>query len=245
MPPAERPAPPYVQITNALRQAVTTGQYQPNQRIPTIPELAESWQVAPATAAKAIRQLQVEGLIWTSTQGSFVTDPARVSETPRDQITGLVTHEGLAVEAVVVTGADIVTPMPYIADLLGLEAGEQVIRREEISSLAGRPVKLEVDWIPAPSTDLALNLIEKAPIPGGTINMVERITGRRVVHGRDHIRGRASDHREATALRIPVGAPILAGAHVWSDADGVVLYGEWCLPPDRVISYQYPVDGVD
>ena len=64
-------------------------------------------------------------------------------------------------------------------------------------------------------------------------------TGRTVTLGRDHLRGRAADAREAGALRLPVGSPILAGTHVWSDDAGVLLYGEWVLPPDQVISYEY------
>lgn len=30
-----------------------------------------------------------------------------------------------------------------------------------------------------------------------------------------------------------------AGAHRWSDAEGVIEYGEWCLPPRFTIGYEY------
>ena len=64
---------------------------------------------------------------------------------------------------------------------------------------------------------------------------------RRVTHAQDHIEGREADAREAHALKIPVGSAILAGAHVWSDQEGVILYGEWVMPPKRVVSYSYEV----
>jgi GntR family transcriptional regulator len=73
------------------------------------------------------------------------------------------------------------------------------------------------------------------------VTMIETITGRRATYGRDYVRGRASDAREAGALRLPVGSPILAGTHVWSDDEGVILYGEWCMPPDQVVSWDYTV----
>jgi GntR family transcriptional regulator len=63
-----------------------------------------------------------------------------------------------------------------------------------------------------------------------------------VVHGEDHVHGRASDQREASALGLPVGSPILAGAYIWTDAEGTVLeYGEFCFPPRRAIRYDYDV----
>ena len=77
--------------------------------------------------------------------------------------------------------------------------------------------------------------------PGGPAEVIATITGRHVTHAQDHLEGREADTREANALGIPVGSPILAGAHVWSDKEGVILYGEWVMPPKRVVSYSYEV----
>jgi GntR family transcriptional regulator len=51
--------------------------------------------------------------------------------------------------------------------------------------------------------------------------------------------GRAADPREASFLGLPVGAPILALVHEWSDEEGIIEYGEWVLPTQVTIGYEY------
>ena len=240
MPTPERPLPVYVQITNHYRDEILDGSLRPAARLPAIAEIAEQWGVAAGTAARAIAQLQVEGAVYTSPQGTFVSSDEILSRTPGDRIKSArrIRTNGDQVE---VTAAEIVTPPNYVADLLGITVGEQVVRREEITWHAGHPKMLGVDWIPVTTREIVGDLTEKRPIPGGAISVITSVEARHVTHGRDHIRGRSSDAREATALRLPIGSPILAGTHVWSDDQGVLLYGEWVMPPDQVISYEYIV----
>jgi GntR family transcriptional regulator len=77
--------------------------------------------------------------------------------------------------------------------------------------------------------------------PQGPARVIATVTGRQITHAQDHLEGREADTREARALSIPVGSPILAGTHVWSDQDGAIIYGEWCMPPRQVVSYSYEV----
>lgn len=242
MPRAERAAPPYAQIANYYRAEIIERRLKPGERIPAIAALAEEWGVAATTAAKGVGLLQVEGLIYTSPQGSFVSDPRGSSRTPRDTVTASPVHRiGTNGETVTVNAAETVPAPPYVADVLGVEPGTEIIRREEVLWHGAHAHALTVDWIPVTNVMEAAGLLEAAPISGGAITMIETVTGRRPTYGRDYVRGRASDAREAGALRLPVGAPILAGTHVWSDDEGVILYGEWCMPPDQVISYDYEV----
>jgi GntR family transcriptional regulator len=140
-----------------------------------------------------------------------------------------------------VTAAEIVIPPDYVNDLLNLAPGSQVIRREEITSLRGKPVMLSVDWIPADSTLTALGVLDTEPLEGGLAHLLETTAHRHITHGRDHLRGRSADAREAGALEVAVGSPILAGVHVWSDPEDVILYGEWVMPPDHDVTYTYDV----
>jgi GntR family transcriptional regulator len=241
MPRADRPLPVYVQIMNHYRAAILDGLFVPGQQLPPIPRIADEWNVHPATAAKAIRQLAAEGPIWTSTQGSFVADKDVIARTPRDRITATAPRRSTTNgEHIIVTAAEIVTAPNYVALLLDIPIGTEIVRREEITLRRSQPSALSVDWIPPiGSAMLAAEATSPLPIDGGTIGLIERATGRTVTLGRDHLRGRAADAREAAALRLPIGSPILAGTNVWSDDDGVLLYGEWVLPPDQVISYEY------
>src|ERR1017187_5822524 len=93
MPEADRPVPVYAQITNHYRAAIRDGLLVPGQQLPPITQLAAEWNVSVSTAAKAISQLQVEGAIWTSPQGSFVSDKDVITRTPRDRITATRSEE--------------------------------------------------------------------------------------------------------------------------------------------------------
>jgi GntR family transcriptional regulator len=241
MPTIDRPAPAYEQIADHYRTLIHSGQLQPGAKLPSITDIATEWNVARSTVAQAINRLQVEHAVHTSTQGTFVSADGIVTATPADRIRMAMPHRIGQGESVTVNAAGIVVPPDYVAELLNLEPGTQVIRREEITNLRSEPRMLSVDWIPADSTLTALGALDPTPLQGGITHFLETATHRRITHGQDHLRGRAADAREADALKIPVGAPILAGVHIWSDSDNVILYGEWVMAADRVVTYTYDI----
>jgi DNA-binding transcriptional regulator YhcF (GntR family) len=65
------PRPPYQQVANALRAAILTRTFQPGEKLPSGPQLAERYGVARMTVQQAIRLLRDEGLV-VSRQGSGV-----------------------------------------------------------------------------------------------------------------------------------------------------------------------------
>ena len=240
MPEIQRPEPAYVQIANHYRDAINRGELKPGDRLPSIIDLADEWHVARATAASAISRLQVEKAVYTTPQGTFVSSDDRIAETPGDRIRILHRTRAVPGETVTLNAAGVVLAPNYVAELLGIDPGSQVIRREEITTLRGKPRMLSVDWIPTGNVMAEAELL--GPLgPEGPIQVITSLTGRHVTHAQDHLEGREADTREAGALKIPVGSPILAGTHVWSDTDGVILYGEWVMPPKQVITYAYEV----
>jgi GntR family transcriptional regulator len=243
MPSIERPVPAYEQIADHYRSLIQSGQLQPGAKLPSITDIASEWNVARSTVAQAINRLQVERAVHTSTQGTFVSADGIVTATPADRIRMARPYRVGEGENITVTAAEIVIPPDYVAELLNIEPGTQVIRREEVTSLRGSPRMLSVDWIPADSTLTALGALDPTPLDGGPAHLLETVAHRRITNGQDHLRSRSADAREANALRIPIGAPILAGVHIWSDADQVILYGEWVMPADRVVTYTYDIPG--
>ena len=244
MPKAERPAPPFVQIADYYRQKIKTGELRPGERLPAISQIARDWDVSPATAAKAVGQLQVEGAVTSTTQGTYVSADDRVTRSPGERIRARfpVRPGPGAGEEVTVTAAGIVTAPDYVAGLLHIDIGAEVIRREEIVTRHGRPLMLTVDWIPGASAMMASELLAPEPIDGGPEHVIETMTGRKITHAEDHLEGRGvRDARESGALGKPIGAPCLAGVHIWSDNEDPLLYGEWLMPSGQVISYAYEV----
>lgn len=55
--------PPWQQIAEVLREEVTRGQYGPDDRLPSVGDLAAMWSVNRKTANKALKSLADEGLI--------------------------------------------------------------------------------------------------------------------------------------------------------------------------------------
>ena len=69
------PTPLYLQIAARVRRLVALGALVPGDRIPTVRDLAVRARVNRNTAARAIQELEREGLVRTRVgQGTFVAD---------------------------------------------------------------------------------------------------------------------------------------------------------------------------
>ena len=67
--------PLYIQVASALRRRIETGQWQPGQKISTLEQLEQEFQVARVTVRQATELLQNEGLVQRQQgRGTFVSD---------------------------------------------------------------------------------------------------------------------------------------------------------------------------
>ncbi|RKN51626.1 GntR family transcriptional regulator, partial [Streptomyces klenkii] len=162
-----------MQITDHYRREISDGDLPEGAKLPTVVEISKTWGVAHATAAKAIAQLQVEGLISTSPRGSFVAGKAARALSPHDRLSRLRrTGDGTTVnEQHEVTAAEVIDAPAYVADLLDLDPGAQVIRREYITSGtdASGPRSLSVTWYPARLADAVPTLLSTDAAHVGTV----------------------------------------------------------------------------
>lgn len=78
-------APPTDQIRDQIRGLVSSGQLAPQDRLPSVRQLAKDLGVAPGTVAKAYRALEIEGLLATRTGGGTRVS-STVNATPRHVI---------------------------------------------------------------------------------------------------------------------------------------------------------------
>ena len=64
--------PIYEQIADGMRRMILSGVYQPDEKLPSVRELAASMAINPNTIARAYRELEAEGYIYTvSGRGAF------------------------------------------------------------------------------------------------------------------------------------------------------------------------------
>ncbi|MFJ4799915.1 UTRA domain-containing protein [Streptomyces murinus] len=138
------------------------------------------------------------------------------------------------------TQATLIVPPLYVQDIFGLDDGDQVVMREWHVGRGSQRRGLHVAWYPVQFAALVPDLLssDRTKVKSLLPKIIEA-TGRKPTHGRDDMHGRDADAREANYLGLRVGSPILAGAHRYWDDQGVIEYGEWCLPYRHVIGYEY------
>lgn len=240
--------PAYLQIANYFRERILTGDISDGDKLPSIAEISEDWHVSSATASKAISLLQVEKLVRSSPRGTFVDlTSRRAASSPRDRLLRIrQTGRDTAEEHYLVNSAEIVKPPVYVADLFNLEYPATIIRREYRTISEERPVAFSVSWYPVEFAEPIPNLLDRrqSRVPG-LIAQIEQITGP-LGYARDFYEAREADAREANGLGIRLASPILAGVFLRfpeNDPNRLVEYGEFCLPPGRVIGYEYRLTG--
>lgn len=232
----------YVRIASYYRERILTGDLKPGTKLPSNKVLATNRHVAVGTIVKALNQLSVEGLIRTSPRGTFVADDPMVGVAAKDRLlrskqTRSVLMEG---ETSIVTSAALVVPPLYVAEIFDLDDGDQTVRREFTTGRGQTRLSFQVRWYPAHFAALVPDLLSTNRNKNDdlTPRVLEK-TGRQITDARDDLHGRDATAREASALGLPVGAAILAGVHRWGDDQGVIEYGEWCLPGRMTIGYEY------
>lgn len=233
------------EITDHYRSKIRTGALQPGERMPSSRALAAEHSISEPTARKVLSALRVGGYTQTTQRGSYVAQQPPGIDSSQDRLrravrTGTTAADAEKQQAIT---ADLRIAPTYIAEIYDIEPGDQVVRREYVIQSAEIVTALHVDWYPATFAVQVPALLSTAERSGGELlTAIETATGRTVTHGRDAVRSRNADQREATALNLETGAAILAGAHAWSDDTGLLTYGEWCIPTDIEVGYSYDIE---
>jgi len=233
---------PYKRIAESIRTQIRDGVLAEGDRLPSVRETAQEWGVATATVRNAYEWLRVEGYIRTTNRGTFVRHSPPVAPTPhhrlaRLQRTGSILARG---EYALVTKSGLVRPPEYVADLFGIDPDGQVICREFTTGKEQQRIGFAAHWYPAEFAEPLPDLLTSTRgSVGAVIDEIRQATGRTVKYGREAMHARHADAREASNLGLPLGSPVMAVVHEFSDEQGIIEYGEWVLPPLVTIGYEY------
>jgi DNA-binding transcriptional regulator YhcF (GntR family) len=241
VPPVRRTPPAYLQVAGYYRDQITVGRLRPGERLPSMRDIAAASSVAFPTAQRAIAHLHTEGLVRSDATGTYVAEP-RAAIGPQQRLRLSRSPQS---ETVAVISARMADCPAYIIPVLGGDPlGSRVIRREEVTSENGVPVRLAVTWYPPQYALSVPELLEEVPLPdprGGAAMLAAR-TGADVtaLAGTTAFECRQAkdDGRERELLRLDWSMYVLAGVWTWATPgpDGEVIeYGEYILPPGRVI----------
>jgi GntR family transcriptional regulator len=218
-------------IAQGLRDAITRGDYQPGDKLPSERVLANQHQAARNTAREAIAQLRREGLVtaehgrgvfvrqkprWmrfgrhrysaamraTNELGPFGSEAAAQGKTPHVEVPSIIRT----------------TAPDHVAERLGIEPGTEVVRRENWYYADDEPVQIGVTFAP-------WAIVEGTPVadsadmgPGGIYSQFDDC-GHVITYIREEITSRMPSSEEAEQLQVPDGVPVIDLWHTGIDAN--------------------------
>ncbi|TNY37304.1 GntR family transcriptional regulator [Thermomonospora catenispora] len=236
MPELEQALPKYLQIAGHIRDRILRGDLQPGDEVPSERQIAAEWNVSRPTATKALEALRLQGLVESRRgSGTYVRNRYDLHRRARERYqraseTGRIYPPNERAEIV---AAELVPAPPHVAEALGLENGQQAVRRHRIIYRDDHPVEASTSWYPAAIAERAPRLLEHERILEGTLAYVESATGRRARHAYDRVAARLAGGEELAVFGLAAPAAVLVIRHVVLDVDERPLeFAEAVYPPD-------------
>lgn len=234
----------YQQLADRLRTQIESGELRPGDSLPSVRALMDEFGVASSTVQKALRALTAAGLIEptpgkqqarvrdTSRQISrsqnFVSPVPDGGKTPHGQSTPVVVSE--------------VVPAREIADLLGVDASELVVRRGRNMIDDGKIVEITASYIPKPIAD-GTPLATGTKLGGAMPTALKRLGYPPRTPAREWVDTRMPTAEEARILQMPDSVPVFRMLRLTkTDGGRPVEVLEMILPGHRYrLEYDLPI----
>lgn len=243
-PTVNRPAPPYLQIADHFRVLIKNGDLEEGAKLPSVAEIAAGWQVATATAAKALTQLRTEGYVRSTPRGTFVAIAHKQTTGPdRLQMLRATGNGFRAGESVEVVSSELADATADVAEPLRIAEGSPVVRRRRVYRDDLGVVTVSTSWLPGEFAEAAPELLSTDPLPKMTFGLVEDRTGRRAVIRRDVVALRPAPTEIAEVLGVEADSRCLTMTNLYWDQNGdPTEYAIDFLGPGRELSAEYSFD---
>ncbi len=211
--------PEYLRIAADLRRRISSGEWAPGEKIPTIPDLCEAYRVSPTTIRNALGLLRGEGLIESNARAGtrvrprppvhrMAADRYRITGTPR--ATPFTRDQGIGwSEYRLDKRFERVEADPEIAALFECEPGERLLARHFVFYDNDQPTQMStsyVRWSDVQGTPVADPINE--PWPGGTRRQLASL-GIHVTRVTESFTTAMPTEVEAAVLKIGSGIPVL------------------------------------
>ena len=176
--------PLYAQVEAIFVDRIRTGVWRPGQLIPSEFELAREIGVSQGTVRKALNALAVDNLV----ERRFVVGGGHIE--PDSQNTRM----------------SIARANKEERERLKLDVGAEVIRVSRVRTHAGKPMIYETIVLPR---QFFPGLVKEKTIPNTLYDHFQKEYGLTVSHGEERITAVAAGEREAKALEIAQGLPLI------------------------------------
>jgi GntR family transcriptional regulator len=211
---------PHRQIAAQLRERVRRGDWQPGERLPSIPALGEFFGVAKQTVQRAVDQLRLEGTLITKPgSGTFVRGTRRrLNRLARGRYGAYRGyHADLAAryrQQLLTVGRE--GAPPEVADAFGVRDGTEMLVRRHIVRADDATVEVGASWFRV--KDASGTSLERAEAFGRPLYQeAEEALGKRYTIATDTISARQPSRDEAEILQIRPDTPVLHLLHVAFD----------------------------
>ena len=198
--------PLYAQVEAIFVDRIRTGVWRPGQLIPSEFELAREIGVSQGTVRKALNALAVDNLVERRQgRGTFVAE-----HTPDKMLFrffNLFEDGGGHIEPDSQnTRLSIARANKEERERLKLDVGAEVIRVSRVRTHAGKPMIYETIVLPR---QFFPGLVKEKTIPNTLYDHFQKEYGLTVSHGEERITAVAAGEREAKALEIAPGLPLI------------------------------------
>ncbi|MFD9598649.1 GntR family transcriptional regulator [Kitasatospora sp. NPDC059973] len=229
-------------VADALREQIRAGVLGPGAVLPTGRELADTFHVAPKTAAAGVDILKAEGLVIGEQGGrrrvrsirritwnlsEFERGRRRDSHALDDWATAIKDAGREPRETIIKT----VEPAePQIAAWLRIMPGAEVVKRARVRSVDDEPFQLSSSYFPGTiARGTLLDEDRELSIPGGVLRHI----GHPQTGVRDEISTRMPTPEETELLKLPVGTPVIQHVRIGHGAEAPVRVMVTIAPGDR------------
>jgi GntR family transcriptional regulator len=217
------PLPYYVQLKEALTEAIESGLWEAGERIPSEPELCRRFGVSRTVVRQALKEMTYQGLVVREKgRGTFVAEPKISSSSLVHSLVGFyedMAERGHAPVAEVLEQA-IEPASAKLMTILGIEATTPVIKLVRLRFVQGEPIVLVTSYLPY---DLCPKLADADLSEQSLYAFLKAEYGLSVASGRRRIDAVAANENEARLLQVAEGAPLLKLDSVSYLEDGTPL----------------------
>lgn len=226
--------PRHTQITQWLRNQIESGEFKPDEKLPSENELAKKFDVSRVTVRHALQSLENEEIIYRSQGlGSFVKD----DRTPHNLVRLTDFNEdmenaGLNASSEVRDFITVDAPV-WLAEILVVDEGTKVIRIDRLRLADGEPVAFDSTWLPI----LYGQLLNKEKLGKSTIyRQLEENYDIAILRGCYRISADVADEQLAFNLKVPEKSPLLLIDRTsFTIGNKVVYYQKRFYRSDRVM----------
>ena len=245
----EQPA--YLRVASDLRRKIVDGRLPPHTRLPSQARIREEYGVSDTVALEARKVLMAEGLVeGRSGSGTYVRErpvPRRVARSgfrPERGATPFRQEQADAgVHGTWESSSEQTEARAAVAERLGIEPGDRVMRTKYLFREAGEPVMLSTSWEPLALTGRTpVMLPEEGPLGG--MGVVERMRAIDVIvdNVTEEVGARPGLAEELALLGGVPGHVVLVIQRTYFASGRPVETADVVIPADRYrVAYHLPV----